>query len=98
MPVTAEGHTHLLTLVDQLTRWPEAVPMRSTSAEACADAFALHWAARFGVPHTITTDRGALFTSTVWKCLCSKLGAKHILTTAYTTPRVMGWWRDSTDS
>ena len=57
--------------------------MRTTTAEACADAFALHWAVWFGVLHTITTDRGAQFTSAVWTCLCSKLGAKHILTTAY---------------
>ena len=83
LPVSAGGHTHLLTVVDRLTRWPEAIPMRCTTAEACADAFALHWVARYGVPHSITTDRGAQFTSAVWKCLCCKLGAKHILTTAY---------------
>ena len=83
LPVSAEGHSHLLTVVDRLTRWVEAIPMRTTTAEACADTFALHWVARYGVPHTITTDRGAQFTSAVWKCLCSKLGAKHILTTAY---------------
>ena len=83
LPVSQKGHNHLLTVVDRLTRWPEAIPMRTTTAEACADAFALHWAVWFGVLHTITTDRGAQFTSAVWTCLCSKLGAKHILTTAY---------------
>ena len=83
LPVSAGGHTHLLTVVDRLARWPEAIPMRSTTAEACADAFALLWVARYGVPHSITTDRGVQFTSAVWKCLCCKLGVKHILTTAY---------------
>ena len=57
--------------------------MRSTTAEACADAFVEHWVARFGVPHTITTDRGPQFTSAVWKCLCKTIGTRHILTTAY---------------
>ena len=83
LPVSAEGHTHLLTIVDRCSRWPEVVPMRSTTAEACADAFALNWAARYGVPHTVTTDRGAQFTSAVWSCLCKTLGMRHILTTAY---------------
>ena len=83
LPMSVEGHTHLLTVVDRFTRWPEVFPMRSTTTEACADAFALHWAVRYGVPHTITTECGAQFTSAVWKCLCSKLGAIHILTTAY---------------
>ena len=83
LPVSAEGHTHLMTVVDRCSRWPEVIPMRSTTAEACADAFALNWAARYGVPHTVTTDRGAQFTSAVWKCLCRTLGTQHILTTAY---------------
>ena len=83
LPVSAAGHSHLLTVVDRCTRWPEAIPMRSTTAEDCADAFVEHWVARFGVPHTITTDRGPQFTSAVWKCLCKTIGTRHILTTAY---------------
>ena len=31
LPVSAEGHTHLLTIVDQCSRWPEVIPMRSTT-------------------------------------------------------------------
>ena len=60
LPVSAAGQSHLLTVVDQCTRWPEAIPMLSTTAEACMDAFVdKHWLARFGVLHTITSDRGA---------------------------------------
>ena len=60
------------------SRWWTDSPggMRSTTAKACADALALQWAA-----HTITTDKGAQFTSAVWKCMSSKLGVKNISTT-----------------
>ena len=30
LPVSQKGHNHLLTVVDRLTRWPEAIPMRTT--------------------------------------------------------------------
>jgi len=83
LPVSKEGCTHLLTVIDRATRWAEALPIKDTSATGCADAFVAGWIARFGVPHTITSDRGPQFTSSVWACLCKTLGIHHILTTAY---------------
>ena len=35
-PRTAEGHTHLLTIVDRTTRWAEAIPLQSTTAQVVA--------------------------------------------------------------
>jgi transposase InsO family protein len=35
------------------------------------------------VPGTVTTDRGAQFTSALWSSTCMSLGIKHVLTTAY---------------
>ena len=77
------GFTSVLTLVDRSTRWPEAIPLADTSARSVFSAFIRHWISRFGVPSTITTDRGAQFTSTVWSDLCKELGINHILTTAF---------------
>ena len=36
LPRTAEGHTHLLTIVDRTTRWAEAIPLQSTTAQVVA--------------------------------------------------------------
>ena len=47
------------------------------------DAFIFGWVARFGVPVTVTTDRGAQFTLALWSSTCTRLGVRHILTTAY---------------
>jgi hypothetical protein len=47
------------------------------------DAFIANWVAHFGVPETVTTDRGTQFTSALWSSACTSLGIKHMLTTAY---------------
>ena len=78
-----QGYTYLLTMMDRTTRWPEAVPLASTSAESCAQAFIDTWISRFGVPSTLTSDRGAQFTSSLWSRVCSTLGINYILTTSY---------------
>jgi IS30 family transposase len=61
----SQGYTHILTLIDRTTRWAEAVPLSSTTAASCAEAFCTHWISRFGLPHTLTSDRGPQFTSSV---------------------------------
>ena len=59
------------------------MPLSSTTATACTDAFVAGWVSRFGVPASITTDRGVQFTSAVWTILCQRLGIQHCTTTAY---------------
>ena len=81
-PRTAEGHTHLLTVVDQTTKWDEAIPLQTT-AQVVAVYFVANWVARCGEPATITTDQGTQLTGSTWHCLCRALGSKHVQTTAY---------------
>ena len=79
----SKGYTHLLTVVDRFTRWPEAIPLSQTDAASVGRAFALHWIARFGVPTDITSDRGPQFTAEIWRALAESLGSKVHHTTAY---------------
>ena len=79
----SRGYTHLLTVIDRFTRWPEAIPLGKTDAATIGNAFALNWVARFGVPEAITSDRGPQFTSELWKALAESIGAKVHHTTAY---------------
>ncbi|MFO0002781.1 MAG: transposase family protein, partial [bacterium] len=67
----SSGFSYLFTMVDRTTRWPEAVPLASTTAADCAAALLQGWIHRFGVPGTITSDRGPQFTSSLWAALCS---------------------------
>ena len=79
----SQGQTHLLTVVDRYTRWPEAIPLKSTDTESCARALIFHWIARFGIPLDITSDRGPQFTSRLWASITKLLGIAHHHTTAY---------------
>ena len=86
---TSGGFTHLLTIVDRFTRWPEAIPLADTSAAACASAFVAGWIARFGVPSDVTSDRGPQFTSGLWTGVSRLLGMQLHHTTAF-HPRANG--------
>ena len=83
LPASQEGYTHIFTVIDRTTRWPEAILLRSTTAVDCAEALTSGWIARFGVPDIITSDRGVQFTSAIWEILCKTLRIKHVQTTAY---------------
>ncbi len=77
------GMSYMFTMVDRTTRWPEVVPLSSTTAADCAQALLTGWIQRFGVPSIITSDRGPQFTSAVWAALCSLLNISRATTTAY---------------
>jgi len=70
-------------MIDRTTRWPEAVPLSSISAESCVRAFISTWVSRFGVPAVLTSDRGSQFTSSVWTGVCSTLGISASTTTSF---------------
>ena len=82
LPVS-NGFSVLLTAVDRFTRWPIAIPMKDAAADTVADAFAHGWVASYGVPSSITTDRGAQFSSAIWQQLTTTWGIKSHFTTAY---------------
>ena len=83
------GCSYLLTITDRFSRWVEALPLTDITAKSCADAFVLHFVARYGAPYTITTDRGRQFTSQLWKDLTNFLGSELIHTTSY-NPKANG--------
>ena len=82
LPVS-EGMSYLFTVVDRFTRWPEAIPIPDAKTETCAHALIRHWIAQFGIPNDLASDRGAQFTSELWKELNKLLGIQHCTTTAY---------------
>ena len=83
LPVTSSGMRYLLTMIDRSTRWFEAIPLASMTAEVVLETFIATWVSRFGVPAKVTTDQGTQFTSGTWASWCVERGIEHIKTTAY---------------
>ena len=79
----SDGCPYLLTCHDRYTRWPEAIPISDISADTVARTFVTHLVAHFGVPSSITTDRGRQFESHLFHALTDLLGTTRIRTTSY---------------
>ena len=79
----SNGFKYLLTAVDRFSRWPMAVPMTDMTAERVIDAFSHGWIQYYGVPSTITTDRGTQFSSAIFSQLTKTWGIECLMTTPY---------------
>ncbi|KAK3880443.1 hypothetical protein Pcinc_015045 [Petrolisthes cinctipes] len=79
----SNGYRYLLTCVDRFTRWPEAVPLTDITTDTVARAFIATWVSRFGVPLSLTSDRGGQFESGVWNKVMILLGIRQYRTASY---------------
>ena len=79
----SRGCRYLFTVIDRFTRWIEAVPLASMTAEDCGRALVDSWVSRYGVPSDLVSDQGRQFISSLWRHLMSTLGIEASTTTAY---------------
>ena len=89
LPQTEYGNKYILTIQDNLTKYSDAIPLRSTESTAIASAFAEHFITRFGCPRVIHTDQGSDFTSQVMATFCKIFRIKHLRSTAF-HPQALG--------
>ena len=82
LPRSRAGNRYVLVLCDYATRYPEAVPLRSTDAEHVADEL-IKLFAQVGVPREILTDQGSNFTSKLLAELYRLLHVHPIRKSAY---------------
>ena len=79
----SHGFSYILTIIDRYTRYVSAIPMKDSSSISVVNAFFHGYVSHFGVPKTVTTDRGAQFESNLWTQFIQRLGAKRKRTTRY---------------
>ncbi len=82
LPKGKRGAKYLFTYVCLASRWPEAIPMRTASAEEAAQSF-VQIIARTGIPLRVLSDRGTIFLSKLLSNLCSMLGIDMIQLSPY---------------
>lgn len=82
IPSSSEGHKYILTLIDWATGFPEAIPLRSTTTIAVAEAL-IEIFSRVGIPREIQSDNGPQFVSQLMGEIHRLLGVKPIFSTVY---------------
>jgi hypothetical protein len=74
----------LLVIVDRYTKEPEYIPcLKIIDAPSLAKLFIKYWFKDHGLPASIISDRGSVFTSRFWEALCFHLGISRGLSTAF---------------
>lgn len=80
----SEGANTILVVVDRFTKYAHFIPMKHPfSAPQVARVFTDSIVKLHGMPRSIISDRGAIFTSHFWRQLFAKLAIKLKFTTAY---------------
>ena len=72
------GNSYLLTVIDLATRYANAIPVKTLTAEESIDKLLNHHILKFGYPQKITTDNGRQFTSVAFSNFCKDNNIKHI--------------------
>ncbi len=82
LPKGKRGAKFVFTYICLASRWPEAVPMRSTSAREAAQCF-LEIVSRTGIPLKVLSDRGLIFLSKLMNGMYEMLGIDAVSTSPY---------------
>ena len=74
-PSSSSGKRYVLCAIDQATKWPECVCLKTVSAKETANAL-LRIFSRIGIPHTLVSDNGTNFTAEVTREMLKTLGVQ----------------------
>ena len=82
LKILPEGYKYLLNITDVLSSWPEAIPLKSVTAQETTRAFQI-FITRYACPNKIITDKGTSFMSNAFAKLCKQYNIEHIQSSAY---------------
>lgn len=84
LPRTQRGKDSIVVFVDRLSKMTHFAAIRTTAtAEAVADVFFERVVSQHGLPRSLVTDRDSKFTGAFWTQLCTRMGVKQCMSTAY---------------
>ncbi|KAL4132497.1 hypothetical protein QTP88_009636 [Uroleucon formosanum] len=83
LTTTNEGHSYILTIQDDLTKFSAAFPLVTHDANSVAKTFVEKFICQHGIPESIVTDCGTEFMSKIFKECCKLLKIEKMNTTPY---------------
>ena len=95
-PPSSRGNKYVLTVIDMLTGFTIAVPIKNKNAEAICEAYRDNVYCVFGGSSRMLTDNGSEFKNKEMQEVCDTLGLKHIFSPVYTPQsngHLEGWHR-----
>ena len=80
---SSKGNRHILTIIDLLTGWPEAIPIPNKSANTITKAFIRHYLPRHMCPQFILSDNGTEFKNQIFDKVTKDFGIERIFSAPY---------------
>ncbi|XP_039686960.1 uncharacterized protein [Medicago truncatula] len=82
-PTSSKGYRYILVGIDYFTKWIEAIPLKDVTQEEVIRFIQKFIIYRFGIPETITTDQGSVFTGRKIVKFAEDTGFKLLTLTPY---------------
>ena len=78
-----KGNKHIMTIIDLLMGWPEAILIPNKSADTITKAFIRHYLPRHLCPQFILSDNGTEFKNQIFDKVMKDLGIERIFSAPY---------------
>ena len=83
LPPSPGGHRYIFTVMDVFSRWLEAFPVQSATSKVAIKKLTDEIFCRYGLPHSVHSDRGTTFTSNEFREFLRDLKVGQSVTPAY---------------
>jgi hypothetical protein len=82
-PPSVKGHCFVIVATDYFTKWTEAIPLNNMTHKEVIGFITEHIIHRFGIPQTLTTDKGTSFVAKEVRDFVKSYGIRLLKSSPY---------------